>query len=313
MAMGAGSTAFVTEAGGFIGTELIKLLVTRGHHVIGLVGSAQAAQRVRRAGATAVMGDLLAPGQWQDEAAADWVFHLAAHPFNGSRISQKRAEWITNARVSMDRHLLDAVGAGTTRRIVYVADASCYGATSDRAITEDAPLRPSAWGRCFTPALDRVEGYVAAGLPIVTAFPGWVYGNGSWFCERVIKPVTARRRVFQFGKTGPRISPIHVHDCARALVHLAERGELGGRYFLVNSDQVRTRDFAETFARLANLPLRLWQVPSVMTHLVAGPVLADHIRGDAVLSNIRLRGMGFRFEYPTIEEGIQEVLGALHE
>ena len=79
MAWHAGATAFVTEAGGFIGTELIKSLVARGHHVIGLVGSTQAAQRVRRAGATAVMGDLLVPGQWQDEAAADWVFHLAAH------------------------------------------------------------------------------------------------------------------------------------------------------------------------------------------------------------------------------------------
>jgi len=28
----------------------------------------------------------------------------------------------------MDAHLLDAVAAGTTRRIVYVADTSCYGA-----------------------------------------------------------------------------------------------------------------------------------------------------------------------------------------
>ena len=26
-----------------------------------------------------VMGDLLEPGQWQDEAAADWVFHLPPH------------------------------------------------------------------------------------------------------------------------------------------------------------------------------------------------------------------------------------------
>jgi NAD dependent epimerase/dehydratase family enzyme len=95
-------------------------------------------------------------------------------------------------------------------------------------------------------------------------------------------------------------------------MHLAERGELGGRYFW-STAVGRTRDFRATFARLANLPLRTWQVPGAMTRLLAGPVLADHIRADAVLSNIRLRGMGFRFEYPTIEEGIQEVLGALHE
>jgi uncharacterized protein len=314
MTMGGTPTAFVTEAGGFVGAELVKLLVARGHQVFGLVDSTPGAQRVRRAGATPVTGNLMTPGQWQDEAAStDWVFHLPSHPFNGSRITARRAEWITRARVAMDAHLLDAVGAGATRRIVYVGDTSCYGGTSDRPITEDAPLRPSAWGRCFTPALDRVDGYVAAGLPIVTAFPGWVYGNGSWFCERVIKPVTAGRRVLQFGKTGPWVSPIHVHDCARALIHVAERGEFSGRYFLVDSAPVRTLDFATTFTRLANLPLRVWRVPAAMTRLVAGPVLADHIRTNGVFSNIRLRGIGFRFIYPTIEHGIQEILGALHD
>jgi len=213
----------------------------------------------------------------------------------------------------MDAHLLDAVAAGATRRIVYVADTSCYGAMGPRSITEDEPPQPSAWGRRLTPALDRLDGYIAAGLPIVTAFPGWVYGNASWFRERVIEPVMAGRRVLQFGKTGPWVSPIHVHDCARALVHLAERGEAGGRYFLVNRDPIRMHEFAETFARLANRPLRVWRVPAAATRLVVGPVLADYIGADAVFSNIRLRGIGFRFTYPTLEEGLQQVLEALHE
>ena len=313
MAVGAATTAFVTEAGGFIGTELVKVLAARGHQVIGLVQSAQAAERVRRAGATPVMGDRLTPGQWQDEAAADWVFQLPAYPVHGTRVSRQGGMEITGARLTMDRHLLDAVGAGNTRRIVYVADASCYGSTSGRAITEDSPLRPSPWGRSFMPALERVDGYLAAGLPIVTAFPGWVYGNGSWFCERIVKPITRGRRVLQFGRTSPWVSPIHVHDCARALVHLAERGETGGRYFVVNSAHVRITDFAATFARLANLPLRVWRVPMAAIPLVAGPLLADALRTDAMFSNIRLRGIGFRFDYPTLEQGVQEVLGALHE
>src|SRR6185369_2778849 len=103
-------------------------------------------------------------------------------------------------------------------------------------------------GRRLTPALDRIDGYVIAGLPIVTALPGWVYGNGSWFRERVIEPVLSGRRVLQFGKRGPWVSPIHVRDCARALIHLAERGEAGGRYFAVNSDPIRIHEFAEIFA-----------------------------------------------------------------
>ena len=229
------ATTFITGAAGFIGIELIKVLKARGHDVYGLTWSLDAAERVRKAGATAVMGNLLEPGQWQDEAAADWVFHLPPHPQEGGRITWTRAAAISRERMLMDAHLLDAVAAGATQRVVYVADTSCYGSTGPRPITEDRLPQSSAWGRCLGPAFSRLEGYVAAGLPIVTAFPGWVYGNGSWFRKRVIEPVIAGRHVLQFGKTGPWVSPIHVHDCARALVHLAERGEVGGRYFLVNS------------------------------------------------------------------------------
>ena len=312
MAVDSGATTFVTGAAGFIGTELVKVLVARGHRVFGLTPSVEEAERVRRTGAVPIMGDLLEPGQWQDEAAADWVFHLPPHPTCGPRVTRRRAESVARARVLMDAHLLDAVAAGPTRRVVYVADASCYGPMGPRSITEDETSRPSAWGRCLAPALDRLDGYVVAGLPIVTAFPGWVYGNGSWFRERVIEPVMAGRRVRQFGKTGRWVSPIHVEDCACALVHLAEHGEAGSRYFLVNRDPIRMHEFAETFARLANRPLRVWRVPSVATWLVVGPVLADCLQADAVFSNIRLRGLGFRFRYPTLEHGLRQVVGALH-
>jgi nucleoside-diphosphate-sugar epimerase len=259
------------------------------------------------------MGNLLEPGQWQDEAAADWVFHVPPHAVYGSRVTRRNAASITRARVLMDAHLLDAVAAGATRRIVYVADTSYYGATDLHPVTEDTPPQPSAMGRCLVPALDRLDGYVVSGLPIVTAFPGWVYGNASWFRERVIEPVMAGHRVLQFGKNGPWVSPIHVEDCARALVHLAEYGGAGSRYFLVNSDPIRMHEFAGTFARLADRPLRIFRVPAVAIRLVAGPVLADDLQANAVFSNIRLRGIGFRFLYPTLEQGLQQVLGALDE
>ena len=68
-----------------------------------------------------------------------------------------------------------------------------------------------------------------------------------------------------------------------------------------------------TFARLADRPLRVLRVPAAATRLVLGPVLADYLQADAVFSNIRLRGLGFHFRYPTLEQGLQEVLGALDE
>jgi nucleoside-diphosphate-sugar epimerase len=313
MASDTRATAFVTGAAGFIGTALVKALVARRHVVLGLTPALDAAARVRQAGAVPVMGNLLEPGRWQDEAAADWVFHLPPHPGWRPRVTWRRAEGIARARVLMDAHLLDAVSGGGTRRIVCIASTCCYGAVGRRAITEDEAPAASAWGRCLAPVLDRLDGYIAAGLPILTALPGWAYGNTSWFRERVVEPVMTDRRVLQFGRTGPWVSPIHVDDCARALVHLAEHGEPGGRYFLVNSDPIRLYEFASAFARLAQRPLRVLRLPAAAARLVMGPVLADVLGGDAVFSNIRMRGIGFRFQYPTLDEGLQQILGALHE
>ena len=313
MATHSRETTFVTGAAGFIGAHLVKLLVARRHRVFGLTESAEAAARLRRVGGVPVMGNLREPGPWQDEVGAEWVFHLPPQAIPGLHVTRRAAANVTQTRVSMDAHLLDAVASGPTRRVVYVADTSCYGATEgQRAATEDAPPHPSAWGHCLSPALDRIDGYVVAGEPIVAAFPGWVYGNGGWFREYVIKPVMAGRRVLLFGHTGPWVSPIHVEDCARALVHLAGQGEVGGRYFLVNRDAIRLHAFVEGFARHAGRPLRVFRMPAAAARYMVGPLLADYLQSDAVFSNIRLRATGFRFRYPTIDEGLEQVVGDLH-
>jgi nucleoside-diphosphate-sugar epimerase len=301
-------TVFVTGAAGFLGTELVKVLVSRGCAVIGMARSAASLQRLRHAGAIAVRGDLLVPGQWQDEAGADWVFHLPPRAPAPDRRSRR------DARIGaiMDMHLLDAIAAGATRRIVYVADARLYGPTASRPITEDERPASSAIDRRVDSPLNRIDGYLFAGLPIVTALPGCVYGNGSWFRESVIDPVLAGRRIVQSGSAGAWVSPIHVHDCARALVHLAEHAAVGRRYFLATDEPVRRHELAQAFARQANRPLRVWRVPAVAARLFGGLGPADDVRHDLAVSNIRLRATGFRFRYPTLEQGFRQILGGSH-
>lgn len=313
MAGDARATTFVTGPDGLLGAELINVLVSRGYRVLALARSRVSAEAVRRLGATPVLGDLLTPGRWQDEAAADWVLHLPPQLVGCGHVLRTRAARMARLRLLSDANLLDAVSAGTTRRIVYVADARSYGAVGSRAVTEDEPPCPAASERWLVPALDRLDGYVLAGLPIVTAVPGCVYGNGSWFRKLVVDPVVTGRRVLQFGGAGPLVSPIHVHDFARALVHLAEHGAAGGRYFLANTQPVRMAEFATTVARLADRPLRVWRLPAGATRFLVGRTRAEYPRADAILSNIRLRGTGFQFEHPTLEHGVRQVLRAFHE
>ena len=308
---GTAATAFVTGGDGFIGTALVKILTLGGHRVFALADSAAAAERLRSSGAVPVHGNLSTPGAWQDEAGAEWVFHVRPYLDRRPHDGSPRTAFAARTRVTTDALLLATVAAGETRRIVYVADACCYGSTGERPITEDAPLHPSTCGRRYAPALDRLEGYIIAGLPIVTALPGLVYGNGSWFRRRIIDPIRGGRRVIQFGRSDHWVSPIHVDDCARALVHLAEHGHAGRRYFIVNSNPITLREFAAAFARMANHPLRVRPLPRAIARFVASPVLAEYLRRNAVYSNIRLRGTGFHFDYPTLEHGMRQIVESL--
>jgi len=81
----------------------------------------------------------------------------------------------------------------------------------------------------------------------------------------------------------------------------------------VNRNPARMHEFAATFARLVNRAMRVWRVPVGAARLMVGPVVADDMRTDQIFSNIRLRGTGFQFDYPTLEQGLQQIVGALHE
>ena len=107
MPVAGAATAFITGAEGFVGTALIRVIRGLGHPVFALARSSDAAEGLRSAGATPVIGNLLESGGWQDEAAADWVFHLPAYPRWNARDSvshQSRAR----TRAATDGRLPDS-------------------------------------------------------------------------------------------------------------------------------------------------------------------------------------------------------------
>ena len=63
------------------------------------------------------------------------------------------------------------------------------------------------------------------GLPIVVGLPGWVYGPGSWFAQYILEPLNNGTDTACAAE--PFTSPVHVDDCARALVHLIKQVRSG--------------------------------------------------------------------------------------
>jgi nucleoside-diphosphate-sugar epimerase len=303
------TSVFVTGGTGFIGSVLTRELVTRGLSVSVLARSNESAAAVRAMGAEPVHGDLLRQGPWQDAArAADFVVHLAQPATFGTRVTLERAEAYRRDRLVMDRHLLAPLDPARTSKVVYVGGTSFYGDLGTSLRDEDATPAPRGWGPFIAPAIHALDDHVRRGLPVVAAFPGAVYGDGSWFREYVWRPLRKDRRIHALWGRSRFASPIHVHDCARATAFLLEKGEVGRRYFLVDNRPVEWSTFYDTAARAMGRQAKLRKIPVWLLRLLIGPVVTDSILSDAVLSNARLRALGFDLTFPTIDQGIPDVV-----
>jgi nucleoside-diphosphate-sugar epimerase len=303
------ASVFVSGATGFIGRVVVRELLARGDRVVALTRTPRGAQILRQFGADPVFGDLLVRGPWQDRVrGVAKIVHLAQPAAFGARITKGRAVSYRERRGIMDRNLLEVLDPTRVERVVYVAGTSYYGNLGRELRDEGATPRPRGWGPYIAPAIEALDRYVAGGLPIVTAFPGYVYGDGSWFREYVWRPLRAGGKVSVLGGRSRMASPVHVGDCARALVCLLDSGAVGARYFVVDDEPLEWSAFHARAAEAMGVPLRVRRVPTIALRLLVGNVVVDSILSDANLSNARLKALGFALRFPSSREGLRDVV-----
>ncbi|MDW8297790.1 MAG: NAD(P)-dependent oxidoreductase [Anaerolineae bacterium] len=297
---------FLAGGSGFIGSAFVRHAIAAGHTVQALCRSERSAAAVHALGAQPVMGNLLEAGTWQAHAAqAEIVLHFAQPQTFGGRVSKARALRYESERQIMDRNLLSALMHSAVQRIVYVSGTSYYGQQDLPPKDETAKPNPRGWGPYIVKAMQQLETFCAAGLPIITVFPASVYGAGSWYAE-ILTSLKAGRVQLTAARRDPTLATVHVEDCARAILHLMEHGAIGERYIICDDRPPKYSEILAQSAQAMNVPLKTRAVPLWLGRLIVGPVIADLY--DAHLSNARLRSTGFRFQFPTIEQGIPDVV-----
>jgi hypothetical protein len=208
----------------------------------------------------------------------------------------------------MDANLLDSLKPDVVRRVIYVGGTSYYGAQGSQIVDESSRPQPTGWGPYIAPAIEALEGYIARDLPLTLAFPSWVYGPGSWFIEYTLEPLLQGKPIIKLPGAARTISFVHVEDVARAILHLIDQGETGQRYFITD-DQPRPRlQNGEIAARILGVRMKTLSLPMFVIRLAVGPVIAESMLTEALLSNARLKSTGFTLDYPTQEQGVPDAI-----
>jgi nucleoside-diphosphate-sugar epimerase len=300
-------------ASGAVGMPLTAQLIGAGHQVVGVTRSQANAERLRAAGATAVVADVL---RREDLLAAvrDVQADAAIHEMTAlSTMKVRRAMDDTNAlRTIGTTNLIAAARAVGAHRLITQSIVFGYGYWDHgpRVITEQDPFAEPAGGP-FASGVAAIRSaedqtFSADGMEGIVLRYGAFYGQDS-FTRRIINLVRRRRLpVPAYG--GGFINPIYLEDAASASVAALEKGRAGQAYNIVDDEPTRWADYLDAFATEIGVR-RPWRVPTWLLRPV--PYLHTLMTMSMRVSNAKARQeLGWAPAVSNYREGVQLVVKA---
>ncbi len=301
-------TIGVTDASGFIGSQLCAFLTTQGHRVKRFVRRA-----VPRSGADSMAW---APERGELDPAAlvglDAIIHLAGAGIADAPWTAARKQELIDSRVrstdTLARAMAAALPQGGPRALVSCSAIGFYGDRADEKLTEASPAGrgfladlAQQWERAAEPAR-------AAGVRVVHPRIGIVLWPQSGALAKLALP-------FQFGAGGPLgdgkawWSWISLHDLLDALLWAVEDGRAQGPFNAVAPRPVRQKELARTLGRVLSRPA-LAPAPAFALRALLGREQADEmLLGSQHVLPWLLEAAGFEWRDPELEPALAALYG----
>jgi NAD dependent epimerase/dehydratase len=224
----------VTGAEGFIGSHLVEALVRRGYGVRAMAlynmwssGSwLDTLDQDIRDQTTVVFGDVRDPASARELVeGAQVVYHLAAIGSVPYSYSAPRSFVDTNTIGTL--HILEAVRACQTPRLVHTSTSETYGTARTVPISEAHPLQAQSPYAASKIAADKlVESYhLSFGVPAVTLRPFNTFGprqSTRAVIPQVITQLASGSRHLKLGALDPTRDFSYVTDTVEAFIELGE-------------------------------------------------------------------------------------------
>ncbi|MGB8063092.1 MAG: NAD-dependent epimerase/dehydratase family protein [Candidatus Sulfotelmatobacter sp.] len=235
---------FVTGATGYIGGSVAERLIASGHHVVGLVRSAQSIPLLKDRGIESVLGNLDDPEIITKTAQeADAVIHAASADHPGSVVT------LIAALERSGKTLICTTGSGI---VVDSADGEYAGSV---VYAEDTYFEPVPFRRPRV-AMNRLvrEAAIDKGIRSVVICPPTIYGKGRGLqpdSDQLPKIIALSKQAgagVYFGKGLNRYSNVHIDDLVELYLLALEKAP-GGSFFFAENGHASFKEIAEMVSR----------------------------------------------------------------
>jgi nucleoside-diphosphate-sugar epimerase len=255
----------VTGAAGFIGSQLLRTLLERGHEATGwdaFTDYYDIALKEENAAGLPVERVDLADDPLPLEGL-DGVFHLAGQPGVAS-FGTVFPVYVRQNVLASQRLFEAAAEAGT--RVVFASSSSIYGDAAAYPTEEETTPRPLApYGITKLACEHLAHAYAGEfGLEVVTVRYFTIYGprqRPDMAFTKIVSALAEGRPFELYGDGSQSRSFTYVDDAVDATIAAMERAASGSTFNVGGGTEVSMLDAIQTLARIANRRLELVRMP----------------------------------------------------
>lgn len=261
---------FVTGATGFIGGNLVRMLLNDGHKVRALIRPGSDQRNVAGLPLELVTGDLSNRQNLTEQIlGCDAVFHVAAH----YSLWQKDRDAIYRANVTGTKHLLAAAKTAGVKRFIHTSSVAAIGVPAPGTLADEhtqttVEALVSDYKKSKFLAEQAALEAARNGLDVVIVNPSTPIGAYD------IKPTPTGDIILRFLQdrmpayvhTG--LNLIDVEDVARGHILAWQKGRTGERYILGNRN-LTLKEMLDMLAAITGKPAPRFAVPHFLPLAVA--------------------------------------------
>lgn len=304
-------TILITGGTGFVGKELVKLLLKKGYYINLLVRGE--VNNIDNPNLRTFKWDVC-KGEIDKDCIknADAIIHLAGEGIGAKRWTDERKRQIIESRTKSIRLIYDLLrrNKNQVKHIISASAVGYYGNRGNELLAEDSlPSKDFLAETCieWEEAVDEGRKF---GLRIVRLRSGIILGEHGGVLSQMNKSLKYGLGVIP-GSGNQWVSWIHLQDAINIYTYFLESESREGVYNMVAPETVTLDELTRSIAKSKNQSPLFLHVPEFALKIAIGE-MSLMVLESTKASSEKLRTTGYKFSYPTLKGALDDIYERKH-